>query len=144
MLLKKMSYSTESDHHDADKMVVPFSYSSYKPKKKRIIAKLGTEYIILPVSELVVIYTVNKVVFCLSKTGKKFIIEGTNLNLLMEELPEHLFFRANRQVIISIQYIHSCKPIGGGKIMVSMQLESFQPVQISQENAAEFKKWVGQ
>lgn len=144
MLLKKMSYSTESDHHDADKMVVPFSYSSHKPRKKRLIAKLGTEYIILQVSELVVIYTVNKVVFCLSNTGKKYIIEGTNLNLLMEELPEHLFFRANRQVIISVQYIHSFKPVGGGKIMVSMQLESFQPVQISQENAAEFKKWVGQ
>lgn len=144
MLLKKMSYSAVYDQHEPEKTVVPFSYSSLKPPRKRIVAKLGTEYIILPVSDLVVIYTVNKVVFCISNTGKKFIIEGTNLNLLMEELPDHLFFRANRQVIISVQYIHSFKPVGGGKIMVSMQLDSFQPIQISQENAGEFKKWVGQ
>ncbi|MBL0882243.1 MAG: hypothetical protein IBJ16_02640, partial [Chitinophagaceae bacterium] len=100
MLLKKMTYSSVYDQHEPEKTVVPFSYSSHKPKRKRVVAKLGTEYIILPVSDLVVIYTVNKVVFCISNTGKKFIIEGTNLNLLMEELPEHLFFRANRQVII--------------------------------------------
>ncbi|MBL0883121.1 MAG: hypothetical protein IBJ16_07235, partial [Chitinophagaceae bacterium] len=54
------------------------------------------------------------------------------------------FYRSNAQVIISIQYIHSFKPVGGGKIMVNIQLDSFQPVQISQENAGEFKKWVGQ
>jgi len=89
-------------------------------------------------------YTVNKIVFCITSNAKKYIVEGTNLNQLLEELPSQLFFRANRQVIINIRFIQSFKPIGNGRIQINMQHDIFQPIQVSQENASEFRRWVGQ
>lgn len=115
-----------------------------EPKRTRIIVRLGTEYFVLPAVQVMMFYTVNKIVFCITNTGKKYIVEGTNLNQLMEELPHQLFFRANRQVIINIHFILSFKPIGGGRIQINMQFDIFQPIQVSQENASEFRKWVGQ
>jgi DNA-binding LytR/AlgR family response regulator len=115
-----------------------------EPKRNRVIVRLGTEYFVLPAMQVMMFYTVNKIVFCISNTGKKYVVEGTNLNQLMEELPTQLFFRANRQVIINIHYIQSFKPIGAGRIQINMQHDIYQPIQVSQENAADFRKWVGQ
>lgn len=114
------------------------------PRRNRVIVRQGTEYFVLPILQVMMFYTVNKVVFCIYNNGKKSVVEGTNLNQLMEELPSQLFFRANRQTIINIQYIQSFKPIGAGRIQVNMHADIYDPIMISQENAAEFRKWIGQ
>jgi DNA-binding LytR/AlgR family response regulator len=137
--------SVERDMFSAYAMpYVQMSATQPEPKRTRIIVRLGTEYFVLPALQVMMFYTVNKIVFCITNTGKKYVVEGTNLNQLMEELPPQLFFRANRQVIINIHFIQSFKPIGNGRIQINMQLDIFQPIQVSQENASEFRRWVGQ
>lgn len=123
---------------------VQMSTTQPEPKRTRVIVRLGTEYFVLSTLEVMMFYTVNKIVFCITSNGKKYVIEGTNLNQLLEELPSQLFFRANRQVIINIHFIQSFKPIGNGRIHINMQLDISQPIQVSQENASEFRRWVGQ
>jgi DNA-binding LytR/AlgR family response regulator len=141
----EMNGSTERDMFTAYALpYVQMTAAQPEPRRTRVIVRLGTEYFVLPVVQVMMFYTVNKIVFCITNTGKKYIVEGTHLNLLMEELPTQLFFRANRQVIINIQFIQSFKPIGSGRIQINMQLDIFQPIQVSQENASEFRKWVGQ
>ncbi len=141
----EMNGYTEKDMFTAYALpYVQMTSAQPEPRRTRVIVRLGTEYFVLPVVQVMMFYTVNKIVFCITNTGKKYIVEGTHLNLLMEELPTQLFFRANRQVIINIQYIQSFKPIGSGRIQINMQLDIFQPIQVSQENASEFRKWVGQ
>jgi DNA-binding LytR/AlgR family response regulator len=126
---------------DTSLMTAPEQQS---PRRNRVIVRQGNEYFVLPVLQVMMFYTVNKVVFCIYNNGKKSVVEGTNLNQLMEELPVQLFFRANRQTIINIQYIQSFKPVGAGRIQVNMHAEIYEPIMISQENAAEFRKWIGQ
>ena len=123
---------------------VQMSTTKPEPKRTRVIVRLGTEYFVLSTLEVMMFYTVNKIVFCITSNAKKYIVEGTNLNQLLEELPSQLFFRANRQVIINIRFIQSFKPIGNGRIQINMQHDIFQPIQVSQENASEFRRWVGQ
>ena len=123
---------------------VQMSATEPEPKRTRVIVRLGSEYLVLPAPQIMMFYTVNKIVFCITNNGKKYVVEGTNLNQLIEELPKQFFFRANRQVIINIYFIQSFKPIGNGRIQINMQLDIFEPILVSQENASEFRRWVGQ
>lgn len=112
-------------------------------KKSRIIVRYGNEYFVLPAIQIMMFFTVNKTVFCIHNNLRKYIVEGATLNYLMNQLPNQIFFRANRQVIINIQFIHSFKPFDNGRIQVNMKQDIYEPIIVSQENATEFKVWIG-
>ena len=109
--------------------------------KDRLIVKKGTNYYVLKTDEVAFIYTESRVVFLIDKTGERYIIEK-NLSELELELPGRQFFRVNRKFIVSIDAIRSFKPSFKGKIALELMHLSKAEVSISQENAAQFKKWI--
>jgi two-component system LytT family response regulator len=60
-----------------------------------------------------------------------------SLNQVEERLPQHLFFRANRQQILNLQYINSVDNWFNGKLRALMQNGS--EVEISRRQSALFK-----
>jgi DNA-binding LytR/AlgR family response regulator len=109
--------------------------------KDRLIVKKGTNYYVLKTDEVAFIYTESRVVFLIDKTGERYIIEK-NLSELELELPIRQFFRVNRKFIVSIDAIKSFKPSFKGKIALELMHLSKAEVSISQENAAQFRKWI--
>ena len=111
------------------------------PTKDRLVVKKGTNYYVMKTDEVAFIYTESRVVFLIDKTGERYIIEK-NLSELELELPGRQFFRVNRKFIVSIDAIRSFKPSFKGKIALELMHLSKAEVSISQENAAQFRKWI--
>ena len=118
------------------------SGTSYKAlAKDRLVVKKGTNYYVMKTDEVAFIYTESRVVFLIDKTGERYIVEK-NLSELELELPVRQFFRVNRKFIVSIDAIRSFKPSFKGKIALELMHLSKAEVSISQENAAQFRKWI--
>ncbi len=109
--------------------------------KDRLVVKKGTNYYVMKTDEVAFIYTESRVVFLIDKTGERYIVEK-NLSELELELPDRQFFRVNRKFIVSIDAIRSFKPSFKGKIALELMHLSKAEVSISQENAAQFRKWI--
>ncbi len=91
---------------------------------------------------MALLYTMNKLVYVIDRSGKKYIGDK-NLGEMEEQLDENMFFRANRQYIINIEYIKGFKPYEKVKLLVDMSLpELGHPIIISQENAPQFREWM--
>lgn len=102
----------------------------------------GTErFWSLQVTDIAYFYSENKVTFAVTQRGAEHIID-LSLNKLMEQLDPERFFRANRQIIISIDAIDHAEPYFNGKITVSVRPPYKSQITISEEKLTSFKLWL--
>lgn len=116
---------------------------SYKEKKQktRLLVQKGVENILLKMDDIVLFYTENKIVYVIDRFEKKYLIYS-HLSEIEEDLDPLVFFRANRQFIISINFIKSFRAYEKVKIKVDMTPEANHWIIISQETAPDFRKWI--
>lgn len=95
----------------------------------------------LQVADIAYFYSENKITFAVTKKGQEHIID-LSLNKLMEQLDPGQFFRANRQVIISIDSIDHAEPYFNGKIAISVLPPYKSQITISEEKLSSFKLWL--
>ena len=113
-----------------------------KKKKTRLIVKKGVENIALKLDDVALIYTESKVVFVIANNEKKYIYDK-NLSELEQELDKSIFFRANRQCIVNINYIRGFKAFEKVKLQVDLTFSIIpNKIIVSQETAPQFKKWI--
>lgn len=111
-------------------------------KKKRIIVKKGTENISLKLEDVVLFYTENKIVYVIDRSGKKYLADK-NLSLLEQELDNSVYFRANRQYIININYVRGFKSFEKVKLQVDLTMPDLNhSIIVSQEMAPVFREWM--
>ncbi|PWU01751.1 MAG: hypothetical protein C5B52_06955 [Bacteroidetes bacterium] len=110
----------------------------------RIVARHGQEFQVLKLQDIACFYSKHKLIFLLDKDNSKFVAEKNNLRELDEELDESIFFRANRQYIININFIRSFRISSKSKIIVELSLPHAEEIIVSQENASAFKKWINE
>lgn len=111
-------------------------------KKNRLVVRKGTTHISLRLEDVILFYTEHKIVFAVDTRGNKYMVDKT-LYELEAMLDAALFFRANRQYIININFIHAFKTFDKVKTLLELSVPELQhTIIISQENAAEFKKWI--
>lgn len=135
--LKSHFLSNETHHFLSN-----HSIHDKKEKKTRLIAKKGTENILLRLEDIVLFYTENKVVYLLDNLNRKFILDR-NLTDLQDELDEDMFFRVNRKFILNLNYIKGYRSFEKVKLMIDLNIPDFQsPIIVSQETAPDFRQWV--
>jgi DNA-binding LytR/AlgR family response regulator len=111
-------------------------------KKKRLMVKKGMENISLRMEDIVIFYTENKIVYVIDRCGKKFLADK-NLGELEEMLDENIFFRANRQYIININFIKGFKSYEKVKLQVDLTIPDINHcIIVSQETAPLFREWM--
>jgi DNA-binding LytR/AlgR family response regulator len=104
--------------------------------------KKGLESISLRLEDVVLFFTENKIVYVVDQWGKKYLIDR-NLGELEEDLDNSIFFRANRQYIVNINYIKGYKPYEKVKLQIDLvPTELNYSIIISQETAPAFRKWM--
>ena len=107
-----------------------------------MLVRKGIENIILKTSDIVIIYTENKLVYVIDKDGRKFIADK-NLSDLNEELDPGIFFRVNRQYIVNIGFVKSYKAYEKVKLQIDLTMpELHHQIIVSQEMAPCFRKWI--
>jgi DNA-binding LytR/AlgR family response regulator len=111
-------------------------------KKSRLVVRKGLEHIALRLEEIVLFYTENKLVYVIDRMGKKYLTDK-NLGDLEEDLDESLFFRANRQYIVNLNFIRGFKPYEKVKLQVDLVIPDLNHcIIVSQENAPQFRQWI--
>lgn len=127
-----------TDHQSYSKML---QYIGAQ-KKKRLIVKKGMEYISLRLEDIALIYTESKIVYVIDHWGKKYLVDKS-MGELEEVLNDDLFFRANRQYIININYVKGYKTFEKVKLQVDLTLpELNHNIIVSQETAPQFREWM--
>jgi DNA-binding LytR/AlgR family response regulator len=111
-------------------------------QRSRIVIKKGREYQTVRLEDVVCFYSSCKIVFLIDRENHKFITEKKNLRELEAALPSYLFYRANRQYIINVNYIRSFRSMPHSNIRVELAGHPDEKIIISQENAADFRKWI--
>lgn len=110
--------------------------------KSRLLVKKGQEHLLLKFEDIILFYTENRVVFVLDRFSKKFILDKT-LTEIETELDEKIFFRANRQYIVNLNYVKGFKPFEKVKLLIDLNVpEISHSIIVSQETAQSFRKWV--
>lgn len=121
------------------------NFSKLNSKKKtRLLVKRGVVYISLLLNDIALIYTKDKLAYIMGRDSKKYSIDKT-LTELEEELDPSIFFRANRQYIVNLNFIRSFKAHQKVKLLLDMDVpELEEPIVISQQVAPAFKKWMAE
>ncbi len=141
-LLKYNKLQTRFPHTRTNASPANHERFNNRRKKTRLLVKKGLENIVLRLEDIVLIYTQNKVVYVIDRLSKKNISDK-NISELEEELDNIIFFRANRQYIVSINYIKSFKPHERVKLLINITIpEINHSIIISQETAPAFREWM--
>jgi DNA-binding LytR/AlgR family response regulator len=113
-------------------------------KKTRIMVKKGTSNISLLLSDIVLFYTEHLVVYVYDSKGNKYLVDKS-LNALESELDSKLFFRANRQYILNLDYIQGYKIYERVKLLVSLNVRTPDKIiLVGQEKAKAFRQWLSE
>jgi DNA-binding LytR/AlgR family response regulator len=100
------------------------------------------ENIAMRLEDIVLFYTENKIVYVIDKNGKKYMTDK-NLSDLEDELDDVIFFRANRQYIVNLNYVKGFKAYEKVKLLVDLIIPELNHcIIISQETAPAFRKWM--
>ena len=112
-------------------------------EKSKIIAKRGNTYIPLNIRNIAIFYSVERLIFAIDFSGKKFIIDKC-LSEIEETVNTRNFFRVNRGVIINSDAIKEFKVIEFGKIVIHLASPEWMKgdIHVSQYTAPLFKEWI--
>jgi len=110
-------------------------------KHPRLVVKRGQEHLFLLMEDVVLFYTENKIVYIIDKNGKKYLVDK-NLSDLEESLDPDIFFRANRQYIVNINFVKGYKTYERVKLQLDLHISLNHCIVISQETAPLFKRWI--
>jgi two-component system LytT family response regulator len=85
-------------------------------------------------------YTSNQLVYAVTEQ-REFVI-NEKLEEIENQLPEKLFFRANRQFIIQKKFVKNAELYFNNRLVVHLILSTPEKIVISREKANAFKDWL--
>ncbi len=109
--------------------------------KKRILTYVKDFLIAIDTHEISFIYTENSITYICCLDGKVYNSSGS-LDELYKDLDKSLFFRANRQFILSISAITKIYKYGNNQLKIELTQRPPIPIIVSKNKAAEFKTWL--
>ena len=110
---------------------------------KKLLIMLADKFYALPVNDISYFYTASEKVSAYTPDGKQHPVDRT-LDTLGEQLNERLFFRANRQFIVSRKVIKDVDLWLGNRLSVNLLLPVPERIIVSKVKAPLFKKWLMQ
>jgi two-component system, LytTR family, response regulator LytT len=111
--------------------------------KSRFMVRLGQKIVAIPVEKVAYFFSENKLTFLITQDQKRYPMDQP-LDELIEVLNPKVFFRANRQFIVTFQSIAEIHPYFKGRIKLQLNPVSVEEVVISSDRTPEFKKWIDQ
>ncbi|WFE85323.1 MULTISPECIES: LytR/AlgR family response regulator transcription factor [Parabacteroides] len=108
---------------------------------KSLLIMLSDKFYPLQVKDIQFFYTTNEKVTAYTADGKQHPVDRT-LDTLTDQLDGRLFFRANRQFIISRKAIKDIDLWFGSRLSVNLTLPIPERIIISKTKTPVFKKWI--
>lgn len=133
--------SLEEDHpHKHPEIEIP-----EKKESERLILKVGNRTFFLGYDEIAFLYSSEKITHIVTNHGKQYI-HDLSLENLNAQLPAELFYRANRQFIVTRDVVADISPAPNSKLKVNLKVENGFPnrIWVSRLKAAAFREWLKQ
>ncbi len=111
--------------------------------KSRFLVKQGDKMLAIKSKDIVCFQSKHGIVHIITKHAKSYLSDFT-LDDLIAQLDPDLFYRANRQFIVHIDYINTVHKYFKGKLMVEMDHFDGDQIIVSTEKASAFKSWMDQ
>lgn len=100
----------------------------------------GASTIPIPTASIAYFFRDNETNYLRTMEGETIYVPQT-LDEIESQLDKAMFFRANRQIILSYSAVQRYKVIAYGKIEVQLHPETREPIIVSQKRAPNFRKW---
>ncbi len=124
---------------DINKLLQSYAAPLYK---HRFVIKYGEHIKTIPIEETMYFYTEDKVNFLTTAEGRRYVIDF-NLDSLETMLDPKVFFRINRQFIISIHAITEMLAHSKSRVYIKLKPPCKIETIVSTERSAAFKTWLG-
>jgi DNA-binding LytR/AlgR family response regulator len=109
--------------------------------RKRLIAYLKDEIITIETESIAYIVLIENTVSVCTFQNKTYSLNNS-LDDLINELDNEIFYRANRQFIVNINAIQNIWIYGRNQLRIETRPKCQEPIIISKNKVAEFKKWL--
>ncbi len=110
--------------------------------KSRFVVRYGEHIKTINTSDIAYFYTEDKITFLTLFEGRRFTIDF-NMDNLEAVLDPKMFFRINRQFIISINSIDEMHSYSKSRVFVKLKPPAKEETIVSTERSAAFKHWLG-
>ena len=113
-----------------------------KLRRDGFMVRQGKQSLAIPFEEIYGFYVEGGYAVLVSNQQKKYFLDQS-LDKIEENIPEELFFRLNRQFLVSRQTINGFRRADNSKIDVMMNVSGYFPetIQVSRTKAPAFKNW---
>ncbi len=112
-----------------------------QPTAQAFLVHYKDRIIPLGINDIAYFYTSNEKVTATTHKGERYVIDRT-LEMLQATLPEEMFFRANRQFIVSRQAVKDIAIWFGSRLSLNLKIETPEKIIISKARVPEFKQWL--
>lgn len=112
-----------------------------KKFRTRFLIAGSDHYRTLQVADIAYFYCENKITYAVANDGKEYPVDMV-LDKISDQLDPDLFFRANRQVLLSINSIRRIEPYFNGKVIVHTKPSNKDKITISKEKMPLLKLWL--
>jgi len=141
--LKKLKeyYGSANPNNQLFEMIRELKTKEKPVYKDRFLISKGDSLVPMKVDEIACFYAEDKEVFVLTHENKRFIIPNS-IEELSSKLDPRLFFRANRQFIVSAEAIQKVHNYFNFKLKVELKADTKLEVIVSRSKTSAFKAWL--
>ena len=115
--------------------------NSQREKRSRFMVKSGQSIKVIPAEEVAYFLAEEGIVLLVNFNGKRFAV-NYSLDELEKQLDTHRFFRANRQIIVSIDAVEKAESYFKGRLLLQTNPRTTEDQVISSSKAGSFKEWL--
>jgi DNA-binding LytR/AlgR family response regulator len=109
--------------------------------KSRFVIKVGEHIKIIPVEEVNCFYSIEKATY-LQTTGNRQYAVSYSLEQLTDLLDPAMFFRINRQYIVSLHSIKDIVQYSNSRLRLKIINNEEEEIVVSREKVQDFKSWL--
>jgi DNA-binding LytR/AlgR family response regulator len=110
----------------------------------RIVVRSDDEYRVVQTGHIMYLKIDNRTVTLHDIHHKIHHLDVDGLSDIEPLLDRRMFFRANRQFIVNVNYIKKFRMFDKSKVMLNLDSSTDPEIVISQKNSANFKNWISQ
>lgn len=109
--------------------------------KSRVLTYHRNELVSINVKDIAIIFVENTITYFLQHNGKRST-SNDSLDQIYSELDPRLFFKANRQYIVSIAAIEKISKYGNSQLKLTTNPATESEIIVGKNKASAFKKWL--
>jgi two-component system LytT family response regulator len=109
---------------------------------ERFLIKSGQNFRVIEIKDIIYIMSEDKISYAVKSDGKRYALDFT-MDKLENMLDPRLFFRVNRQFIITLKAISDIATHSKSRVKLTLMPLNKDNVVVSSEKSSDFKRWLG-